>query len=169
MIRYIFPFLFFSNVYCQSLDGFIDIKWKSVKPQIKYGMSKYEGVKLTKEDSELIAFSGGEFANKNISFWSFWFYDDKFYHVDIVFDTLHISSTEVFHSAKTHLENIYGKTNLFQRIDQNKRAIFWTFNGEDNEPESLIQLIRTTREGKQDGIQISYTYLPLYKKKKGIE
>jgi hypothetical protein len=169
MIRYIFPLFFFATVYPQSLDGFIDFKWKSIKPQIKYGMSKQEGAQLTTDDDDLLAFRGGEFANKTVRFWSFWFYDDKFYHVDVVFDTLLSNSTEIFHSAKSYLEDIYGRTDLFQRIDQNKRAIFWTFYGENNEPESLVQLIRTTREGKQDDIQISYTYLPLYMKKKGIK
>jgi hypothetical protein len=160
-----------TSIYPQTrnLDQFLDIRWKSIRAQVKLLMLNNEGVELTEEKDDIIAFSGGMFSGNEVKLWSFHFYDDKFYNVDVVFDTIDGEDSVIWHKAFGYLIDNYGETKEFEKIDKNKTVIFWYFYDDSGDLKNLIQLVRTFRGSSETEIQISYTYIPLFLKKEGLE
>ena len=127
-----------------------------------------EGVELIYEQDDLLSFSGGKYIDNTVQLWSFNFYNDWLYNVDVVFDTIDGQDSAIWHKALNYLQNNYGKTDKYQKIDRNKTAIYWIFFDGD-EAESMIQLIRTFRGNLESEIQITYTYLPLLVAKEELD
>jgi len=169
MLLYYLSFFFVTSLYAQTLDGFLGIEWKTFRQQIKYKMTNVIGVELKTDEDDLLTYNGGTFADNSVYFQSFYFFENRFYHVDVVLDTIDGQDVVIWSKTLTYLEERYGKSDDFQKIDKNQTAIFWEFYDSDGESESLIQLIRTNRGNLESRIQISFTYIPLYLKQNGLE
>lgn len=169
MLRYFLPFFFITTIYAQTLDGFPDIKWKTFREQVRYNLLNNMGLELTNDDHDLLTFTGGTFADNPVNYRSFYFFENRFYHADVVLDTIDGQDVVIWSKTLTYLENLYGKSDDFLKIDKNQSTIFWKFYDFDGEPESMIQLTRAFRGDLESGIKISYTYLPLFIRKEEAE
>ena len=152
----------------QTLNGFLGIKWKSIKPQVKLLMLNIEDVELIDEDSDLLEFTGGKFAENNVKLWSFQFYNDFFFNVEVLLDTTDGEDSAIWYRVLNYLQDTHGKTKEFEKLDRNKTAILWYFYNEKGDLENLIQLTRTIRDGLESEIEIIYTYIPIWLKKEAL-
>ncbi len=162
MLRYFLPFFFITTIYPQSLDGFPNIKWKTFREQVRYNLLNNTELELTNDDHDLLTFKGGTFADNSVYSQSFYFFENRFYNVDVVLDTIDGQDVVIWSKTLTYLETLYGKSDDFLKIDKNQTAIYWKFYDFNGEPKSMIQLIRTFRGDLESKIKISYTYLPLF-------
>jgi len=169
MLRYFLPFFFITTIYAQTLDGFPGIKWKTFSEQVKFNLLNIMGLELIGDDYDLLTFTGGTFADNSVYTQSFYFFENRFYNVDVVLDTIDGQDVVIWSKTLTYLETLYGKSDDFLKIDKNQSAIYWKFYNFDGEPESMIQLTRTFRGNLESGIKISYTYLPLFIRKEEAE
>ncbi|RKY92388.1 MAG: hypothetical protein DRQ01_06395 [Ignavibacteriae bacterium] len=169
MLRYFPPFFFITTIYAQALDGFPDIKWKAFKQQVRYSLLNTTELELKDDDNDVLTFTGGTFADNSVSSRSFYFFENRFYYVDVILDTIDGQDAAIWSKTLTYLETLYGKSDDFLKIDKNQSAIYWKFYDFNGEPESMIQLTRTFRGDLESGIKISYTYLPLFIRKEESE
>ena len=169
MLRYFPPFFLIATIYAQTLEGFPDIKWKTFREQVRYNLLNIMELELTNDDYDLLTFTGGTFVDNSVYSWSFNFFENRFYHVDVVLDTIEGQDVVIWSKTLTYLEKLYGKSDDFLKIDKNQTAISWKFYDFNGEPESMIQLTRTFRKDLESGVKISYTYLPLFKRKEEAE
>ena len=169
MLRYCLPFFFITTIYAQTLDGFQDIKWKAFKQQVRYSLLNTTELELKDDDNDLLTFNGGTFADNPVYSRSLYFFENRFYYVDVILDTIDGQDVVIWSKTLTYLEKLYGKSDDFLKIDKNQSAIYWKFYDFNGEPESMIQLTRTFRGNLESGIKISYTYLPLFIRKEEAE
>ncbi len=169
MLRYFLPFFFITTIYAQTLDGFPDIKWKTFREQVRYNLLNNIGLELINDDHDLLTFTGGTFADNSVYSRTFYFFENRFYNIDVVLDTIDGQDAVIWSKTLTYLENLYGKSDDFLKIDKNQSAIYWKFYDFNGETESMIQLTRTFRGDLKSGIKISYTYLPLFIRKEEAE
>jgi len=169
MLKYFLPFFLITTIYAQTLDGFPDVKWKTFREQVRYNLLNTTELELINDDHDLLTFTGGTFADNSVSSRSFYFFENRFYQVDVVLDTIGGQDVVIWSKTLAYLETLYGKSNDFLKIDKNQSAIYWKFYDFNGEPESMIQLTRTFRGNLESGIKISYTYLPLFIRKEEAE
>jgi len=162
MLRYFLPLFFVTAIYAQTLEGFPDIKWKTFREQVRYNLLNTTEPELTNDDHDLLTFTGGTFADNPVYSQAFYFFENRFYHADVVLDTIYGQDAVIWSKTLAYLENLYGKSDDFLKIDKNQSVIYWKFYDFNGEPESIIQLTRTFRGDLESGIKISYTYLPLF-------
>lgn len=157
-----------------SLNGFLDIMWKSSKESVIERMKSYNGVKLDTICDYRIDFVGGTFNEVKVKRWVFAFDNDRFYNLLIEFDSK-VGSND-FSKLEKYLIEEYGSEYNYHIVYEDKKEVYmkdltWYFYyGKENtfidNPRKMIANIHfrgCCDEDNPQAMYVSYTYVPISK------